>query len=132
MSTQPSPERVGRRRRPHGPFGRGLRGFIQPRILLQLLQEPGHGYALLERLSDEPGMTGADPGLLYRTLRQMEHEGLLHSAWDTEGQGPARRHYEITPEGIEVLHAWAVHITQTQERLRQFLSEYHTLFSERI
>jgi PadR family transcriptional regulator PadR len=117
-------------RRCHRPAG-GLRGFTQPRILLLLLQEPGHGYALLERLSDEPGLMVADPGLLYRTLRQMESDGLVRSEWDTEGQGPARRLYEVTAEGIDALHAWAKRIERTREALRQFLDGYHTLFTER-
>jgi len=131
MQSDPDPQTVRRRSRRRPPHASGgLRGFIQARILLQLLQEPGHGYALLERLSDEPGMLAADPGLLYRTLRQMENDGWVLSAWDTGGQGPARREYEVTAEGIEALHAWAVQIGQTRDRLNRFLDQYHETFAE--
>ncbi len=108
--------------------GGRVRGFVQPRLLLLLVQQPDYGYALLERLGDEPGMPGVDPGLLYRTLRQMEREGLTRSTWDTEGQGPARRRYEVTPEGVEMLHAWAVRIDQTRRRLNDFMDRYYDCF----
>jgi len=105
-----------------------VHGFVQPWLLLLLLQKPGHGYELMERLAQEEGPPGADPGLLYRTLRQMEEEGLVHSSWDTEGRGPARRLYEVTPEGMEYLRAWAAKIRHTRNRLDRFLAEYEALF----
>ena len=103
--------------------GGQIRRFLQPRILLLLAQKPAHGYELMERLEEADGPT-ADPGLLYRTLRQFEDEGLVQSAWDTEGRGPARRVYEITDEGQEHLHAWAINIRRTRERLERFLADY--------
>ena len=103
--------------------GGQIRSFLQPRILLLLALKPAHGYELIERLEEADG-PGADPGLLYRTLRQFEEEGLVRSAWDTEGRGPARRVYEITSDGQEYLHAWAINIRQTRERLDRFLADY--------
>ncbi|MBC7248702.1 MAG: helix-turn-helix transcriptional regulator [Anaerolineae bacterium] len=109
--------------------GRGrVRGFMQPWLLLLLAQKPAHGYELMERLGQDDETPGADPGLLYRTLRQFEQEGLVRSSWDTEGSGPARRVYEITDEGLEYLHAWAVNIRRTRERLDRFLAEYQAHF----
>lgn len=110
------------------PPGRRIRGFMQPWLLLLLLQKPSHGYELMERLSQGEDTPNADPGLLYRTLRQLEEEGLVHSSWDTEGSGPARRLYKVTPEGVEYLHAWAVNICRTRERLDRFLAEYEAYF----
>ena len=109
--------------------GKGrVRGFMQPWLLLLLAQKPAHGYELMEQLTRDDETPGADPGLLYRTLRQFEQEGLVRSSWDTEGRGPARRVYEITEEGVEYLHAWAVNIRRTRERLDRFLAEYQTYF----
>jgi PadR family transcriptional regulator PadR len=109
--------------------GRGrVRGFMQPWLLLLLAQKPAHGYELMEQLTRDDETPGADPGLLYRTLRQFEQEGLVRSSWDTEGRGPARRVYEITDEGLEYLRAWAVNIRRTRERLDRFLAEYQTYF----
>ena len=111
------------------PLGGRVRGSLQPRLLLLLLQKPAHGYELLERLTGDD-MPSADPGLLYRTLRQLENGGYLRSSWDTEGQGPARRLYEVTPEGIELLHTWADRFRQVRRRLGRFLAQYEAQFED--
>lgn len=105
-----------------------VHGFVQPWLLLLLLQKPCHGYELMERLEQDEEVPCADPGLLYRTLRQMEDEGLVNSTWETEGRGPARRLYEVTPAGVDHLHAWAVRIRRTRKRLDRFLREYEARF----
>ena len=106
-----------------------VRGFLQPWLLLLLAQGPTHGYRLMEELARDADTPAADPGLLYRTLRQFEQEGLVHSSWDAEGSGPARRIYEITPQGLDYLHAWAANIRRTRGRLDRFLAEYESHFS---
>ncbi len=106
-----------------------MRSFIQPWLLLLLLQKPAHGYELMERLAQDQETPDTDPGLLYRTLRQLEEDGLVRSSWDVEGRGPARRLYEVTPEGTGYLHAWAVNIRKTRQRLDRFLSQYEAHFS---
>jgi len=112
-----------------GPGSR-VRGFIQPWLLLLLLQKPSHGYELMERLAHDEETPDTDPGMLYRTLRQIEEDGLVKSSWDTEGKGPARRLYEVTPEGVEYLHTWAINIRRTRNRLDRFLTVYETHFQE--
>ena len=105
-----------------------VRGFVQPWLLLLLLEKPTHGYDLMERLAGEDGMPDADAGLLYRTLRQFERQGLVESTWDTDVPGPARRRYQVTGEGVEYLHAWALNIRRIRERLDRFLSAYDERF----
>jgi len=112
------------------PGGR-VRGFIKPWLLLLLLQKPSYGYELMERLSQDNEMPDADPGFLYRTMRQLEKEELVRSSWDTEGKGPARRLYEVTPEGIEFLHTWTINIRSTRNRLDRFLAEYESHFKSK-
>jgi len=101
--------------------------FAQPRLLLELARQPTHGYELIERLGQE-GDANPDPGNFYRLLRSLEEEGLVCSNWDTHNSGPARRVYELTEQGQEFLHAWAVIIRHTHQSLERFLSEYKTLF----
>jgi poly-beta-hydroxybutyrate-responsive repressor len=101
--------------------------FALPRLLLELAKKTSHGYELIERLGQEGNAT-PDPGNFYRMLRSLEEDGLVCSKWDTQNNGPARRVYELTEQGIEFLHAWAATIHQTHQSLDQFLSDYETLF----
>jgi len=109
------------------PTGRML-GFIQPWMLLLLSEKSAHGYQLLDKLNQNEDTRGIDPGFLYRTLRQFEEDGLVKSSWDMEGRGPARRVYDITPDGGEYLHAWAEHIRNTKERLGRLLDACESRF----
>jgi PadR family transcriptional regulator PadR len=111
----------------HEPGSR-IRGFIQPWILLLLSERPSHGYELLERLHSGSPETPADTALLYRTLRQMESDGLVRSAWETGGNGPARRLYEMTSEGVSCLHGWAANLRRTRDRLEEFMVVYEKRF----
>ena len=105
-----------------------VRGLIQPRLLLLLCRKACHGYELMEVLRSKPGSEGmADPGMMYRTLRQLEEVGAVTSAWDTSGRGPARRVYELTPIGREQLDCWAADVRASRLQLDQFLEEYEML-----
>jgi len=99
-------------------------GFVQPCLLLLLAQQPAHGYQLLERLHQQPDTEGIDPGFVYRTLRQFEEGGYVKSSWNVEERGPARRVYELTPEGLDYLHLWAEHVRGARERLGRLLQSY--------
>src|SRR3712207_8701353 len=45
-------------------------------------------------------------GTLYRTLRQMEKEGLCESEWEFSEGSPPRRVYSIREDGQTYLDAW--------------------------
>jgi len=107
------------------PSGRML-GFIQPWLLLLLAEGPAHGYQLLEKLNSNDDTRGVDPGFLYRTLRQFEKDGMLHSSWDVERHGPARRVYAITDDGTEYLQAWIGHVRATRDRLGRLLKAHES------
>jgi PadR family transcriptional regulator, regulatory protein PadR len=98
-----------------------MRGLIKAWLLLRLSDGPAHGYQLLEYLNRSDVMGHADAGLLYRTLRQFEHEGDVTSMWSTEGTGPARRVYEVTERGRAHLGECAQHVEVARERLGRFL-----------
>jgi len=103
---------------------RGLKSFLQPRILLRIAQKPMHGYELLDDMEKMPHPGAPDTGGLYRMLRSMEEEGLLQSSWDTGENGPARRIYSITPAGEASLEGWMQTLKDTQAWLTQFFNDY--------
>src|SRR3712207_6087299 len=74
------------------------RNWLVPVILLSLREWNSYGYELMERASAF-GFEAMNPGTLYRTLRQMEKEGIVESTWETSRGGPARRMYSITDAG---------------------------------
>jgi len=102
-----------------------VRGLVLPWLLLALARGPTHGYQLLEQLVGA-GLP-VDPGILYRTLRTLEDEGTVISAWDTEGTGPARRVYRLTDQGWELLATWARYFEDLREKLGEFLRAYGEL-----
>jgi len=121
---------------PHDVTNNGCRGrggrlwrFIQPRLLLQLVQKSAHGYELMDVTNTEDER-GTHPGGPYRILRTREEDGVVKSNWETHGGGPARRMYQITEQGVEHLHAWMVSICNTRQLLDDFLREYETCFSK--
>ena len=102
-------------------WGRPIRGFLEPCLLLVLRRGESHGYDLKDELGPF-GMGNVNPSLVYRALRDMEEEGLVRSEWDTESTaGPARRVYELTKDGRERLHEWAEELRHTDQVLHHFL-----------
>ncbi len=99
------------------------KNFLQACLLLLLREQPAHGYELLERLRAF-GFERSDPGRLYRSLRKLEDEALVRSAWEPSSSGPARRIYEITRAGMEELHWRARGLVESRETLDAFLGRY--------
>ncbi|MBA2359525.1 MAG: helix-turn-helix transcriptional regulator [Actinobacteria bacterium] len=97
--------------------------FLRACVLLLLREQPSHGYELLERLATF-GYERSDPGGLYRTLRGLEQEGLVDSAWEPSRTGPERRIYQVTRAGTEELHRQARELASVQAGLDVFLSRY--------
>lgn len=99
------------------------KNFLRPCLLLLLRERPAHGYELLEQLRAF-GFTRDDPGRLYRALRALEDEGLVHSAWEKSQSGPDRRIYQLTRAGGEALHGHAKVLVAVAETLEAFLARY--------
>ena len=99
------------------------RNWLVPVILLSLRDWNSYGYELRERAAAF-GFEAMNPGTLYRTLRQMEKEGIVESIWDTSKGGPARRMYSITDAGRAYLDFWARALEQYQRAMDNFFRLY--------
>jgi PadR family transcriptional regulator PadR len=99
------------------------RNLLVPYLLLALSYYRAHGY-LLQQYLRTLGLFGVDITTIYRTLRQMEKQGLVDSAWDTEAQGPARRVYSLTQPGRLFLESWASALGQYRDILDRFFRMY--------
>jgi PadR family transcriptional regulator PadR len=100
------------------------RSWLVPVILLTLRECASYGYELMEQTA-KFGAEAMNPGTYYRTLRNMEKDGLCESEWDTtNGTGPARRVHSITDAGEAYLKFWAEALEQYQRNMDFFFSLY--------
>jgi PadR family transcriptional regulator PadR len=112
--------------------GRGRRAvhMLEPVLLLLLHQGEAHGYMFLEQL-EEFGLSGLNPSVVYRALRDMEERGWVDSTWDEEEtQGPPRRVYHITAEGDEALRLCSQELGEARARIDHLLSLYDRHMAE--
>lgn len=99
------------------------RNWLVPVILLSLREWNSYGYELMERTAAF-GFEAMNPGTLYRTLRQMEKDGVVKSKWETSRGGPARRVYSITEAGETYLDFWAQALEQYRRNMDSFFRLY--------
>jgi PadR family transcriptional regulator PadR len=99
------------------------RNWLVPVILLTLREWNSYGYELMERTAAF-GFKSMNPGTLYRTLRQMEKDGLCESKWETSSGGPARRMYSITEAGKAYLDLWVEALEQYRRTIDTFFRLY--------
>lgn len=97
--------------------------FLRTALLLLLRESPAHGYELIEHATVF-GFDRSDPGGLYRTLRKLEEEGFVSSAWEESKAGPPRRIYNITRAGSQELHRRAEALAAAQGVIATLLARY--------
>jgi PadR family transcriptional regulator PadR len=99
---------------------------LTPVTLVLLKEDDSYGYELMEQIEEEFGFEQINAGSVYRTLRQMEKEGLCSSQWDDrpEENGPPRRMYAITEAGEAYLAAWAEACAKYHRLMDQFARVY--------
>jgi len=79
-------------------------------VLGLVIERPGYGYQLAQRLEERFGSSGFAPSGVYSALDQLSRDELVRSAGEM-GAGPARRAaprtiYEATDEGVDHFEAW--------------------------
>ena len=76
-------------------------------ILLSLVDQPSHGYAIMQEIEDRTGGTvKLGPATLYRSLERLLREGLIEEHVSGPGAN-RRRKYSMTPTGRVGLQAEA-------------------------
>jgi poly-beta-hydroxybutyrate-responsive repressor len=106
-----------------GRYSGGLpKNFLQPCLLLLILEQPGYGYDLVGRL--KPLGINDDAASVYRAHRLQEHDAAVTSAWRTSDTGPARRVYRLTETGETMLRQWVAALEDTSTSLARWLDRY--------
>lgn len=99
------------------------RDMLMPYVLLAVSLQRAHGYMIEEYLR-KVGFFRFDGSTLYRTLRQLEKDGLLASEWEPGPTGPARRVYSVTDAGRAWLDAWSATLKAYRAMIDNFFSLY--------
>jgi PadR family transcriptional regulator len=99
------------------------RDMLAPFVLLAVSLQRAHGYVIEDYLR-ALGLFGITMSTLYRTLRQMEKDGYLESAWEPGPTGPARRVYTITDAGYALLDTSAAMLKAYSEAIDRFFGLY--------
>ena len=88
--------------------------------LLLALHEPGHGYAIMERVQTlSRGRLQLGPGTLYTLLGRFEKEGLI----TLQSEECKRKVYTLTGQGREVLE-------KEYQRLRRQVADGAAIFGK--
>ncbi|MGW1893506.1 PadR family transcriptional regulator [Streptomyces sp. NPDC002004] len=95
---------------------------LEHAILVSLLEQPGTGYELARRFDRSIGyFWTATHQQIYRVLKRMEGEGLLHVR-EVQQQGrPDKREYSVAAPGRSVLSRW-LHEPSEPESVRHDLA----------
>lgn len=77
-------------------------------VLLALLeQEPAHGYTLKQKYDERFAQKRPLAfGQVYSSLARFERQGLAEMVDVEAGEGPERKRYRITPEGVQLVTDW--------------------------
>jgi DNA-binding PadR family transcriptional regulator len=106
--------------------------FVEPVVLFLLkCKRRSYGYELSSELAKH-ALTDAEieAAALYRTLRQLEKSGFVHSEWDSGHSGPARRLYVLTELGEVHLEEWVTVLDHMSTSMARFVLDVHLESSE--
>jgi PadR family transcriptional regulator PadR len=79
-----------------------LRGTLDAAVLAVVAEQDGYGYDVLRRLRAS-GLSEVGDASVYGTLRRLYRGGALTSYVMPSGEGPHRRYYGITAQGVSLL-----------------------------
>lgn len=93
--------------------------FLEPCILLTILKEPRHGYAIMQELKDSCLCEKVDTGNFYRILSRLKKEKIIVARKDGR-----KSVYTITEKGEIFLTGWIDTLEKNKKVLSQFLKSY--------
>lgn len=93
-------------------------------ILLSLLDEPRHGYGIIQAVEVRTGGTFIiGSGTLYSAIKRMQAQGWVERVKGPAGEDPRRKYYRVTDAGREVAISEARRLTELAGYARDLLTE---------
>jgi PadR family transcriptional regulator, regulatory protein PadR len=97
------------------------KGVLELCILNVIGQRRIYGYDIVRRLRDIDALVVRE-GTIYPILSRLKRDGLVRTSLEESSEGPARKYYELTRRGEELLREmngyWDV-LTQGMSRLKE-------------
>jgi PadR family transcriptional regulator, regulatory protein PadR len=79
-------------------------GALEMMALRLLEHEPGHGYALVQRIhAASSSLLAVEEGSLYPALQRLLKAGLVRASWEVSATNRRVRVYRVTPAGTRHL-----------------------------
>jgi PadR family transcriptional regulator, regulatory protein PadR len=85
-----------------GPTAMWLRGLLDVCLLAVIEDRPLYGYEMTRRLA-EAGLDVVSEGSIYPALARLEKAGLISSFRQPSAEGPPRKYYRLSEEGVVLL-----------------------------
>ena len=108
----------------HGATGKLLsqmrRGAIEYCVIALLRGEERYGFDLVRELAGIDGLVTTE-GTIYPLLSRLRNEGLVETTWRESQQGPPRRYYRATPEGLLALETFVEQWAKFRDSVDQVL-----------
>jgi len=100
-------------------------------LLLFLADAPSYGALLLSKLKTELPHCFSDSAIVYRSLQEMEKNGLVEANWETIENSQPRKWYTITSKGMVALEDHAQDIRLRRANFDFFLSHYTVITQDK-
>ncbi len=93
------------------------KGLLEMCMLNAMSTGPVYGYDIVRQLREMDGLVTSE-GTVYPILSRFKREGLVQSRLEESAEGPARKYYELTESGRQVLDRmramWALIVAGVQ------------------
>ena len=97
------------------------KGMLEYCVMLLLRRSPGYANDIIERLRMADMIVVE--GTLYPLLTRLKREMLLKYEWRESTQGPPRKYYTLTPEGLTWLQGLDAAWTELESTVHRLKSD---------
>lgn len=100
-----------------------LENFFEPCLLYLLLEKPGYGYELYQKLTASC-LCSINMGNMYRKLNSLAHDGYIAKSKQKGTLGPDKTVYAITTAGKKHLSVWIANLEKQSETISMLITNY--------
>jgi len=85
------------------------KGILELTVLTALADRERYAYELVKSITEIPGL-GISEGTIYPLLSRLRVQGLVQTRLEESSEGPARKYYSLTKEGVRTLETMETYL----------------------